>query len=220
MKIFRLLYVIMVSTMSSISVLGMLNAAPVESKIERNEGFNLYLIQEETDESLVVKSIISSQSSNEDETLDSCNPGELDLGFVIKAPGPGFAITVNSMPAPDIDAIEPTTTVDLVFEKIDLPFNEIPGGIRLLKLLEDTLGDDAIFTDDPDHENRVIVTLPALTVEESHDILCNTFDMFIPPRVLVRKFGFSTLISIDTDLVKWENTPYLQVHKIEELRLR
>ena len=219
MKIFRLLYVIMVSTMCSISVLGMLNATPIESKIERSDGFDLYLIQEKTDGSLVVKSVISSQSSNGNETLDSCNPGELGLGIVIKAPGPGFAITVNGMPAPDIDDIEPTTTVDLVFEKIDLPFNEIPGGIRLLKLLEDTLRDDAIFTDDPDHENRIIVTLPALTVEESHDILCNIYDMFIPPRVLVKKVNFSTtLISIDTDLVKWENTPYLQVHKRQKQR--
>ena len=71
--------------------------------------------------------------------------------------------------------------LDLVFEKIDLPFNQIPGGIRLLKLLKNILGDDATFTDDSEHENRVVVTLPTFTKEESHDVLCNTFDMFIPP---------------------------------------
>ena len=212
-------YLIMITTICGVSVFSPLYSDPIESEIERSDGLDLYLIQEETDQTLVVKSIVSSQSSNglRPIDIDFCNSGELDLAFAIKSPGPGYAISINSMSAPDIDDIEPTTTVDLVFERIDLPFNNVPGGIQLLKLLEDVLGDDVTFTDDPKSRNRVIVTLPALTVKESHDILCNIYDMFVPPRVLARKLNFSTtLISIDIDLVKWDNTPYLQVHEIQE----
>ena len=43
-------------------------------------------------------------------TLDSCNPGERDLLFAIKTLVPGLAIAFNSMPAPDIDDIKPSTT--------------------------------------------------------------------------------------------------------------
>jgi len=115
-----------------------------------------------------------------------------------------------------IGNIEPTTTANIVFEKVDTPFNRIPGGFSLQEVEEITQewGDGIVITEDSNNNNRIIVTIPALTVAESHEVLCEIFDSFSPPRILVKESPDESIrIWVDMDLFKYSNTPFLLTHK-------
>lgn len=150
----------------------------------------------------------------QNQLLPQCTSGEFSI--VVGRPSISMDFLTIIEPAPIKKDIEPTTTINIVFEVVDVPFNGIPKAPSEEKLFE-IFGDDIIITRDPERENHVIVAIPALTVEESHEVLCEIFSAVVPPRLLLKEsisVPRAIFIALDIDLVKFENTPFLQIHKI------
>ncbi len=117
--------------------------------------------------------------------------------------GPGFDTMNFNMPAPIvIDDIEPTTTVELSFNNDNMPSED-----ELFK----RYGDDIEIITDPKDDNRTLVLLPALTVEESHDIICALYELFFPPLLIIDRRINNTFVMMNIELIKYTNLPYLQV---------
>ena len=114
----------------------------------------------------------------------------------------------------EIENVEPTATINWIFEIKDNPFNnipELPSDERLSK----RFGADFTIIEDPDDDNLVFVPVPALTAEDSHEILCQTFDVSGTPRYLIR--GLNTkhlLFLLDVEFVKFADIPVLLTREI------
>ncbi len=161
----------------------------------------------------------SSQYTQKIEYPSSCSSGNLNMAYSIGSPF-GMSIAILNSHAPVKD-MEPTTTVNLLFEEVDIPFNKIPGGFTLEEIEEHSLlyGEGVVVAKDSDNNNRIIVTLPALTVEESNEVLCEIYEEFFPPRILVSGSPEEFIrVWVDFDLFKFTNIPFLQTHRVIDPR--
>lgn len=195
---------------------GIVFAKPVNVQPNQEDTFNVWIVNETGSSFEIKKYGLDINSSIAKVPPQPCSSGESNVSTVL---GSSRLTSINGMlfnaPAP-ISSVEPTTTVNLVFEKVEIPFNGIPGGISLedAEEMAELFGAGVTVSEDPNNDNRIILTLPALTVEESHDVLCEVFDVFSPPRLLIRETILETLVAVDIELVRFSNTPFLLTHTL------
>ncbi|MGR3317224.1 MAG: hypothetical protein ACUZ8O_01915 [Candidatus Anammoxibacter sp.] len=166
-----------------------------------------------TGQSLEVRNIISDNNIQKSLSSDTCTSGD----FVVPMVFGGLGIDIlHRGEVSEISNIEPTATVNWIFEINNNPFNNIPE-LPSDESLFARFGDDITITNDPDDDNLVIVAIPALTVEDSHAVLCKTFDVVRPPRLLIDGINTeSLLVVLDVEFVKFVDTPLLQTREIRD----
>lgn len=177
------------------------------------------LVAQSIDQPIEVHKFTSKGYTQKIQYPSSCSSGNLNMAYSI---GSSISQTIVMLNQPaSVEEIEPTTTVNILFEKVDIPFNNISGGYTLEEVQERALlfGDGVVVTEDPNNDNRIIVSLPALTVEESNKVLCENFEEFMPPRILVSGSQDEFIrVWVDMDLFRFSNTPFLQTHRVVDPR--
>lgn len=215
MNIFKSFFIFGCTIFAGIALSGLAWAETVNAQANEEDIFNIFTVQD-TGQSFEVQKLDFGQNSLTRILPGSCDHGETNVTIALGNPRlTSIEGLLFGEPAP-IEDVKPTTTVNLVVEKINIPFNGIPGGFSLkdAEELAELFGGGITVTEDPDNENRIILTAPALTVEESHDVLCEVFNLFTPPRILIKKeLNSGTLVAVDFEFVRFENTPLLLTRK-------
>lgn len=191
-------------------------AEPDNDQANQEDTFNIWMLNESESSFEIQQYGLEINSLITETPPLPCISGRSTVTTVLGSPRlSAIDAWILNVPA-SIDNIEPTTTVNMFFEKVEIPFNGIPGGISLedAEGIAEILGEGVTVSEDPDNDNRIILTLPALTVKESHEVLCELFDVFSPPRLLKKESRMATTVAVDIDLVRYSNTPFLQTHKL------
>ncbi|MGR3317220.1 MAG: Ig-like domain-containing protein [Candidatus Anammoxibacter sp.] len=210
-KILRYIILSILTISFVTTTLRITTAESTNSQTDINNTFNIFRYNGTT---------LLSSSSTEQPLRSVCISDDFNVNGATIIGGPGIDFMFFNTQAPiGKDTVFPTTTIDLVYEINDNPLNGIP---QLPDNVFERFGEDIEVTENPDNDNQVIVSLPALTVEESQDILCDVFDLFAPPNLLIsqtKRFGRTrTSVFIDIDIIKFDNTPFLQTHNIKILQ--
>lgn len=210
MKILKSLLIVGVAAFVVTSTVCNVFAEERDSQQKSNNKVSGFTIRN-TGQFIEVDDFNSDNSSRQNQSSGICSSGDFSVTSAFG--GPGIDIIVLNEWAKLLNVV-PTATIKWIFEINDNPFNNIPKLPSNEQLLI-RFGDDSTITDDPDNDNQVIVSVPAFSAENPHEIVFKTFDGSGSPRYLIR--GMNTehlLVLLDVELIKFADIPILLTREI------
>ncbi len=211
MNIFKSFLVVGVAFFVGILISSNVFAEQGNSLQSSSDPYSGYVIRS-TGQFTEIDYIITDSDIRQNQSSGICTSGDFTVSSIFGGPGMDTAIFIGRT---EILNIEPTATINWIFEIDDNHLNNIPG-LPSDEQLAARFGDDFTLINDPNDDNLVFIPVPALKAEDSHEILCQTFDVSGTPRYLIKGMNTENLVfMIDVEFVKFADTPMLLTREIQ-----